>query len=251
MNTQEKINAVRKLLDEIETELDVPTQMTGGAQWRVAADWHKAGDAALTFKDIVDACDEVSVGVDGDGTTSPLALTIVGRLRHEKGWATWSHAWAHVSLLRTMSVDQVAVFDFFRAQGCVTIVDLVGADVAELSALVAGIQKQGRLTQVGLDPAACDQLYTALLWAGINPGKLVGVSRGWKMGGAIKTVERALAEGTLKHAKQPLVEWAVRNCRTEQRANSTLITKKDGVVGFVEPLIALFSAIGLLSLAIS
>ncbi len=53
----------------------------------------------------------------------------------------------------------------------------------------------------------------------------MGISQGWKLGGAIKTTERKLAEGVLVHGDQPLMA-CVGNARVEPKGNAILITKQ-------------------------
>ncbi|EML8725184.1 TPA: terminase large subunit, partial [Escherichia coli] len=76
----------------------------------------------------------------------------------------------------------------------------------------------------------------------------VGISQGWKLGGAIKTTERKLAEGVLVHGGQPLMAWCVGNARVEPKGNAILITKQASGRGKIDPLMALFNAVSLISL---
>jgi hypothetical protein len=66
------------------------------------------------------------------------------------------------------------------------------------------------------------------------------------LGGAIKAVERKLAEGTLMHGGRPLMAWCVGNAKVEQRANSILITKQASGTAKIDPLMALFNAVDLM-----
>ena len=68
------------------------------------------------------------------------------------------------------------------------------------------------------------------------------------MQGAIKTAERRLAEGQLLHAKQPLMDWCVGNAKIEPRGNAVLITKQASGFAKIDPLMALFNAVNLISL---
>jgi phage terminase large subunit-like protein len=74
------------------------------------------------------------------------------------------------------------------------------------------------------------------------------VSQGWRLAGAIKTVERRLAEGTLLHGGQALMSWCVSNCRIEQRANGILITKQASGRAKIDPVMALLDAASLMAL---
>ncbi len=92
------------------------------------------------------------------------------------------------------------------------------------------------------------RIFDELVARSIPEDKIVGISQGWKLGGAIKTTERRLAEGKLKHAEQPLMAWCVSNCRVEPRANSILITKQASGSAKIDPVMALFNAVSLMAL---
>jgi phage terminase large subunit-like protein len=77
---------------------------------------------------------------------------------------------------------------------------------------------------------------------------IIGISQGWKMVGAVKTAERRLAEGTLLHGGQPIMAWCVGNARVEPRGNAIIITKQASGSAKIDPLMALFDAVSLMSL---
>ena len=91
------------------------------------------------------------------------------------------------------------------------------------------------------------QILDSLAEAGIPDGIVVGISQGWKLGGAIKTTERKLAEGVLVHGDQPLMAWCVGNARVEPKGNAILITKQASGRGKIDPLMALFNAVSLMN----
>jgi phage terminase large subunit-like protein len=78
--------------------------------------------------------------------------------------------------------------------------------------------------------------------------RVVGISQGWKLAGAIKTTERTLADGTLTHAGQPLMAWCVGNAKVEPRGNAIMITKQTAGTAKIDPLIALFNAVALMAM---
>jgi phage terminase large subunit-like protein len=76
----------------------------------------------------------------------------------------------------------------------------------------------------------------------------VGVPQGYKLHSAIKTGERKLAEGVLVHGAQPLMAWCVGNARVEASKNAVIVTKQASGTGKIDPLMATYNAITLLSL---
>jgi phage terminase large subunit-like protein len=88
----------------------------------------------------------------------------------------------------------------------------------------------------------------ALVAAEIPEERIIGISQGWKMTGAIKTAERKLAEGVLIHGGQPLMNWCVGNAKIEPRGNAVIITKQAAGTAKIDPLMAAFNAITLMSL---
>ena len=56
---------------------------------------------------------------------------------------------------------------------------------------------------MALDPYGVGAIVDALDEVGISgQDRMVGISQGWKLTGAIKTAERKLADGTLRHSGQ-------------------------------------------------
>ena len=88
----------------------------------------------------------------------------------------------------------------------------------------------------------------ALADAGIAQDKVLGISQGWRLGGAIKTTERKLAEGQLLHGGRAMMNWCVGNARVEPKGNSILITKQASGFAKIDPLMALFNAVSLMAL---
>ncbi|NYW51206.1 terminase large subunit [Escherichia coli] len=136
----------------------------------------------------------------------------------------------------------------FVACGDMTIVRRVGDDTAEVAEYVRRIHEAELLEHIGIDPSGVGQILDSLAEAGIPDGIVVGISQGWKLGGAIKTTERKLAEGVLVHGGQPLMAWCVGNARVEPKGNAILITKQASGRGKIDPLMALFNAVSLMSL---
>ena len=70
----------------------------------------------------------------------------------------------------------------------------------------------------------------------------------YKLNGAIKGTERKLFDGSLVHGGQPLMSWCVGNAKTEPRGNAVIVTKAVSGAGKIDPLMATFNAVYLMSL---
>jgi phage terminase large subunit-like protein len=215
-------------------------------RWPGADFWERQA-CPLSLSQILERAEVVDVGIDGGGLDDLLGLCVIGRDAETREWLCWAKAWAHRSVLDRRKEIAPRLLDF-AAQGDLVIVDELGRDVEEVAATVCEIEQAGLLDKVGVDPAGVGAILDALVAAGVPQEKIVGISQGWRLGAAIKTAERKLAEGTLKHAGQPLMAWCVGNAKVEPRANSILITKQASGSAKIDPLMAMFDAVSLMSL---
>jgi phage terminase large subunit-like protein len=192
-------------------------------------------------------------GVDAGGLDDLAALAVIGREKVTRKWLHYARAWAYTSVLERRKEIAPKLRDL-QAAGDVTIVERLGDDIDELVDIVATIDRAGLLPDenaIGVDPVGIGQVLDALSVRGINnvdKKRIVGVSQGWQLGRAIKTLERHLADGSFVHGAQPLMAWCVGNAKVEQRANSILITKQASGTAKIDPLAATFNAVDLMSL---
>ena len=136
----------------------------------------------------------------------------------------------------------------FERDGDLTIVSRVGDDVQDVAGMCMALFESGKLDMIGCDQAGIGAIEQAIVDAGVPDEKLIGISQGWKLTGAIKTTERGLAGGAIQHARQPLMDWCVGNAKVEPRGNAVMITKQMAGTAKIDPLMAAFNAISLLSL---
>lgn len=215
--------------------------------WVGAEFWEPQAATWLSLDEILDRCEVIDVGGDGGGLDDLLGLAVVGREAGTRRWFHWAHAWAHPSVLERRKSEAPRLKDL-EAVGDLTLVKRIGDDVEEFAAIVKRINETGLLDKVGLDPAGIGSVLDALADAGVEEDKIVGISQGWKLTGAIKTTERKLAEGTLLHCGQPLMAWSCGNAKGVPSANAFLITKQASGTAKIDPLMATFNAVSLISL---
>jgi phage terminase large subunit-like protein len=103
-----------------------------------------------------------------------------------------------------------------------------------------------------VDPHGLGGILDALKAVGISidgPGsQVVGISQGWKLTGAIKTLERWLAEGRILHGGTALMAYCVSNAKVEPRGTAITITKQQAGSAKIDPLMAGLNAVSLISL---
>jgi phage terminase large subunit-like protein len=216
-------------------------------RWPGADFWERCGVAKLNLAEILDSSDIVDVGLDGGGLDDLLGMSVLGRHRRTRKWRHWGHAWAHPIVLERRKSEAPKLLDFSKC-GDLTIVDDIGDDVADVAEIVAAIHLRGILDKVGVDPAGLGGIIDALVAAGVPLDKIIGVSQGWRLTGAIKTAERKLAEGAVEHCDQPLMAWSVANGRQEPRGNAVVITKQASGTAKIDPLLAFINSVALMML---
>lgn len=215
-------------------------------RWAGADFWEDQKRPCITLEAILDRCEVIDVGIDGGGLDDLLGLSVIGRDRETREWLTWFKAWAHPSVLQRNKAEAARFHDFAKL-GDLVLVKRIGDDVDEVADIVEQIEVAGLLDKVGIDPAGVGAILEELAQRSIPEDKIVGISQGWRLGGAIKTTERKLAEGTLIHGGQSMMNWCCGNARVEPRGNSILITKQGSGSAKIDPLMALFNAVSLMA----
>ncbi|WP_312800039.1 terminase large subunit [Pseudomonas sp.] len=216
-------------------------------RWAGAEFWEAQKRDGVTLETILERCEVVDIGIDGGGLDDLLGLAVVGRDRETREWLGWCKAWAHPSVLERHKAEAARIHDFAK-QGELVIVTRMGDDINQVADICKKIYESGLLDLIGVDPAGIGAILDALVDAGIPEDKVIGISQGWKLGGAIKTTERKLAEGSLVHGGQLMMNWCCGNARVEPKGNSILITKQASGSAKIDPLMALFNAVSLMAL---
>ena len=211
------------------------------------ADFWEAQAGNHTLDELIARSEVITAGIDGGGLDDLLGFAVLGRDKETKRWLLWNRAWAHPSVLERHKQDVSRLEDFQRA-GELVFVGRMGEDTHELAELCLKLYDSGKLNLIGIDPSGTGSILEDIDKAGIPADKLMGVSQGWKLNGAIITAERKLAAGELFHAGQALMAWCVGNARVEPRGNAILITKQASGSGKIDPLMATLNAVSLMAL---
>jgi phage terminase large subunit-like protein len=252
--------------------------------WPGAEFWQRRADPKLTLQTLIARSEVIVIGLDGGGLDDLFGLAVLGRETGTGRWLCWTHAFARISMLRRRKSEATRLIDFAK-DGDITVVDGEGAipwdliaiametevempppepdengemalppDIAGIVDICVEVDQSGKLAKVGVDPAGIGAVVDALakyeIWdeAGDGSGRVTGVSQGYKLMGAIKTIERKLDDGTFFHPGQPMMAWCVGNAKTELRGNAVMITKQSSGTGKIDPLMAAFNTGALMSM---
>lgn len=221
-------------------------------RWAGADYWESQADTSLTLESLLERSEVVVAGIDGGGLDDLLGLCLIGRDKQTRQWLHWAHAWAHRIVLDRRKDIASVLLDFER-DGDLSIVDLPGADVQELADILCRVRDAGLFPEkqaIGVDAAGIGEIVDELTAddRGFVLDHIVAVSQGWRLNSAIKTAERKVAGGDLVHGGTRLMAWCVGNAKTVPVGNAVSITKQVSGSAKIDPLMATFDAVTLMSL---
>lgn len=229
--------------------------------WPGAEFWPQAEDPDLTLDAIIERSEVIVVGADGGGLDDLFGANVLGREAVTRTWLSWSHAWCHHGVLTRRKTIAARLKDF-ETDGDLTIIDdefedvsqsvqllspvnelLLPKDVAGFLKLIDRINQTGQLGAVALDvEGPYGELIDALALIGVTQesGQIVGVGQGYRLMNALKTSERKLANGTLRHCPSRMMDWTVDNIKIEPTATAIRATKQNAGDAKIDPAMALF-----------
>jgi len=221
-------------------------------RWAGADFWQAAGDKTLTFEELLRRSEVVVFGIDGGGLDDLLGLSAIGREKGTRKWLHWAHAWAHKIVLKRREEIAPRLLDFEKA-GQLTIVERPGDDVVQVADKIC-LARDARLLPekngIGVDAAGIAAIVEELSSEDrkLSAELIVAISQGWRLNGAIKTVERMVAGGEFIHGDLELMAWAVSNARVVLVGNAITINKQVSGTAKIDPLMATFDAASLMAL---
>ena len=219
-------------------------------RWRGADYWLAAADTSLSLESLLERSEVAVAGIDGGGLDDLLGLAVMGRCRTSKDWLLWTHAWAHTDVLDRRK-DIAETLRDFEQDGDLTICgDEPTQDICELCDYIEQILDYGLMPDkvgIGLDPYGITAIVDELARRNIAGDVLASVRQGSALSPASWGMERKLKDGTLWHSGSRMMSWCVGNARTEQRGNAVLITKQTAGKAKIDPLVASFNAVMLMS----
>jgi phage terminase large subunit-like protein len=220
----------------------------GSDAWAGARHWEKQADETLTLADILARSEVITAGIDGGGLDDLLGLAILGRERETRRWLLWTHAWAHRGVLELRKSEAARLLDLEKG-GDLTIVDRMEDAYGQLADYVEQVNDLGLLNKAGLDPVGVKLIVDELSRREISQEskQVEAVRQGYTLTGTIKSTEAKLSDGELVHCGQPLMAWCVSNAKVEPKGNAVVVTKQASGTGKIDPLMATFNAVELMS----
>lgn len=218
-------------------------QAQRGDRWVGTEFWQRQTDETLTYDSLMERSEVVVVGIDGGGLDDLYGLSLIGRDKQSKHWLSWSHAWAHTSVLERRKSIATVLHDFEK-DGDLTIVDDKLDDISQIIEIIDDVKQRNLLACVAVDPAGLGELIENLAELDITPEnkQLIGVPQGFGMMNAIKTTERKVAGGTFWHSKSAMMDWCVANLKIEPTATAIRATKQNAGDAKIDPAMAMFDA---------
>jgi phage terminase large subunit-like protein len=132
-----------------------------------------------------------------------------------------------------------------QADGELTIVEHATEDIEDIVELIDDINRKKLLAGVAVDPAGIGEFVEALRAVKITQegDQVIGAPQGYAMMNAIKTAERKVENGTLKHTPNKLMDWCVGNVKIEPTATAIRATKQNAGDAKIDPWMALMDAV--------
>ncbi|BAP36671.1 hypothetical protein AS4_17310 [Acinetobacter guillouiae] len=204
----------------------------------------------LFVESILDLSEICTAGFDGGGLDDMFGMSIIGRDKNDRSlWYCWNRAWVHPIALERRRENAPAYKDF-ENEGDLVIVKNIGDDVGQAAKICKRIYDAGKFPEkaaIGLDKLGMPSLQDGLLEE-VPFELLIGVPQGYQLSGYVQTTERKVAEGKFLHAGQRMMNWCVGNAKGVYQGNAMTIRKQESGKGKIDPLIATFNAVALMSL---
>lgn len=228
--------------------------------WAGGKYWLASADRTITLETILERCEVVTIGIDGGGLDDLLGLAVLGRCKNTRDWLLWNRAWCHSDLLEDRKDIAPRLLDFTKTTDG-TWSDLVlcsdedpTQSIREVADICVKIRDAGLLPEkggIGVDrmglPGILEELMSRGFDVDINNGTITGIPQGGHVNPAIQSVPIKLKDGTFWHAGQPMMAWCVGNAKVEMKTNARSITKQIAGSAKIDPLMATFDAVMLMS----
>lgn len=219
-------------------------------RWVGADYWLKAARESLTLDVILETSDVCVVGVDGGGLDDLLGLCVLGRHKETRVWQSWCKAWADRDVLTLRNSIAPELIKLEECGELVLVDNIEDEANPEIVDICCRIRDAGLFPEndgIGMDPEGVGSIIDELTGSGFSIEDIRSISQGYKLNSAIKTAPVKLKNGKMVHCDQRLMDWCVSNARSEARGNAVIVTKSVSGSAKIDPLMALFNAVMLMS----
>lgn len=280
---EEATRAGKASVIDIEAKhLNVQVGTSNGVDgWAGAEIWDRGLEVGLTLDEILKRSEVIAVGLDGGGLDDMLGVGVIGREKGTQRWLGWACGLISTIGIQRRKANATEYLGFKRAgelivfsfdgEGAGAVDEDMPPELAELLSgalqpsaepealppdiqfvidLVKRIKDLGLLAQVGVDAAGIGAIVDALAKIDVTQDAelLDAVRQGIALMGAIKTVERKLADRSFVHGEQALLAWCVGNLKVVPTPTAMRVARDEAGFGKVDPAMALFNAAHLMSL---
>ena len=180
-------------------------------RWVGANYWEACGDKSLTLDTLIERSEVITCGNDGGGLDDLNSLAVLGREAKTGKLLAWGHSWINEIVLERRKSEASRLRDF-AACGDLTIVKPGGDDFRQAADLIERIDRAGKfpdINAVGVDRIGAKQMENEFLRRGFEKEKIVAVSQGYELNGAIKTC-RETSIRRCAHPCRPASDGVVR-----------------------------------------
>ena len=219
-------------------------------RWIGADYWEQAARPHLDLEAILDTSEVCVVGIDGGGLDDLLGVFVLGRHAETKAWQGWARAWADRDVLELRKKIAPELLVLEEADQLVLVDNIEDEANPEIVDICVRIRDAGLFPEqdgIGMDPEGVGSIIDALVEADFRIEDIRSISQGYKLHAAIKRSPVKLKNGTMVHCGQRLMSWCVGNARTEARGNAVIVTKAQSGSAKIDPLMAMFDAVMLMS----
>jgi len=217
--------------------------------WAGAPLWERGAEPGLTLDALIERSEVIVVGADGGGLDDLLGVGVLGREKGTKNWLLWSHAFISPEGMDRRKANS-SIYQNFIDDGDLTLVSMLPDDLTGLVEIIGRVKNSGRLSMIGLDAIGFGGIVDALAEIGVTEeaGLLKAVRQGIALMGAIKTVERKLADGSFRHGGTRMMSWCVGNLKVVPTPTAMRLARDESGLGKIDPAAAMFDAAELMGM---
>lgn len=209
--------------------------------WSGAHLWASGAERGLTLDEVLHRSEVVTIAGDGGGLDDLFGVSVLGKEKRTRRWLSWNHAFISPTGMDRRRANEV-LYRQFEREGDLTVVERLPDDITGVIDIVQTVQASGKFGCMGLDRIGAGQvLLDELIAIGLEPEQtLFNVPQGIQLMGAIKVVERKLADGSFRHGGRAMMSWCAHNAIVVPTTTGIRIAREASGYGKIDPLMSMF-----------